>query len=152
MRGNETLYFMVHAVTEASAAGAGEAAHDPPLSEDGMKEAERIAAEFAKTKPGLRVIFCSPKLCAIQTADFVHDQVSSRLKLKAIDELACRSSARESAEDFRARVQRVFEWVKTQPLPSLIVGHADFAKIMLSLAHMPERDLKPGEIVSIDLF
>src|SRR4051812_36814020 len=76
------FFFVRHTETEANQSslicGGG---WDPGLTAEGLTMARRLARRFSKNPSGIRVIYCSPLLRSIQTADVIHDVLHVRMSV-----------------------------------------------------------------------
>lgn len=132
---DEFLFLRIVEVDPASTSSGVRA--DPPLSEDAIKVARKVARGFAKNKPKVKTICCSPMLCAIQMADILHDELP--VKLRVVQELRDSSAQDETDEKFRERVARAVEQALSFPGPVLIVGHDRFTETLMKILGVADK-------------
>ncbi|HVA88148.1 MAG TPA: histidine phosphatase family protein [Candidatus Saccharimonadales bacterium] len=111
-----------------------------PLSGRGRRQAEAIAEHLAGLSPGIEVIVSSPKLRAVQTAEFVARALG--LPINVDDRLAAGLSI-GAAEQVLASVG--------DPDAAVLVGHdPDFSELVADLVGAPSIPMRKGALARLD--
>ncbi len=116
--------------------GAGEPGEDPGLTPEGLRQARKLARRFAKNPFGIRGIFCSPRLRAIQMADVIHDVLP--VKLRVLGGLAESGDPQAVGEALGSAL------AGKQPI--LIVSHGPVAAVVRERLGLAPQPVEKGEI------
>jgi broad specificity phosphatase PhoE len=163
------IYFVHHGETEWNRAGKFQGSHDSPLTEEGRRQAMRVAALLARELPAPRevALVASPLGRAMATAGIIADALDlpilgderlAELSLGAWEgltraEIEARSGAAlagasrfdwylrvPGGEDVAAVLARLREWLAEPRLTTIAVGHGVAGRLLRGLYAGLDRD------------
>jgi phosphohistidine phosphatase SixA len=138
-RSTTSLYLLRHA--HAGDPARWEGSDDRrPLSGRGRHQAEALATHLARLSPGIEVIVSSPKVRAVQTAEFVARAVGLPI---TIDERLGGGLSIGAAEQVLVSVG--------DPASAMFVGHdPDFSELVADLIGAPSIPMRKGALARLD--